>query len=100
MSTLERDIEAKACEWAKRQGWLVYKFVSPQKRGVPDRIFFRNGVTHLIEFKSPTGRLSRLQTVQIQRLREQNIAVSVCNSVDEVKSILGEYDGLAAGVPD
>lgn len=89
---LEKEIEAKACEWAKQQGWLVYKFVSPQKRGVPDRIFFRNGVTQLIEFKTPTGRLTRLQELQIAKLRSEGIAVAVCDSVDKVKSTLGEYD--------
>jgi hypothetical protein len=31
---LERDIEAKAVKWAKANGWLTYKFVSPSQRGV------------------------------------------------------------------
>ena len=84
MSTeLEKDIERKAVAAAKARGWISYKFVSPQQRGVPDRIFFREGKTVLIEFKRPGGRLSKLQELQINRLREAGIPVAVCYSVDE-----------------
>jgi len=91
MSTeLEKDIERKAVAAAKARGWISYKFVSPQQRGVPDRIFFREGKTVLIEFKRPgTGRLSKLQELQINRLREAGIPVAVCYSVNEAMEILG-----------
>ena len=48
----ERDIEKKACDLAKAAGWLVFKFVSPSQRGVPDRIFIRQGRIVFIEFKA------------------------------------------------
>ena len=86
---LEKDIERKAVTAAKARGWISYKFVSPQQRGVPDRIFFREGKTVLIEFKRPGGRLSKLQELQINRLREAGIPVAVCYSVNEAMEILG-----------
>jgi len=72
---VESEIEKDACKAAAKAGWLVYKFVSPQKRGVPDRIFFREGVTVLIEFKRPGGRTTRLQDMQIEKLKAAGIAV-------------------------
>lgn len=87
-SRLESEIEKAACKAAAKAGWLVYKFVSPQKRGVPDRIFFRDGVTVLIEFKRPGGRTTRLQDMQIEKLQAAGIAVEVCDSIECAKEAL------------
>ena len=35
---LEKQIEAKVCEYAKTKGVLVYKFTSPARAAVPDRL--------------------------------------------------------------
>lgn len=78
----ERDIESKVCELAKRAGWLVYKFVSPSQRGVPDRIFIRQGRIVFIEFKAPGAMPTKLQWRMIERLRGQDCEVHVCDSVE------------------
>ena len=39
MAILEKDIESACCKLAKAAGWLSYKFVSVNNRGVPDRLF-------------------------------------------------------------
>jgi Holliday junction resolvase len=85
----ERDIERKACDLAKEAGWLVFKFVSPAQRGVPDRIFIRQGRIVFIEFKAPGARPTKLQWRMIERLRDQGCEVHVCDSVESACDALG-----------
>lgn len=78
----ERDIEKKSCELAKAAGWLTYKFVSPAQRGVPDRIFIKDGRVVFIEFKALGAKPTKLQWCMIERLQGQGCKVFVCDSVE------------------
>lgn len=82
---LERKIEADCVKWAKANGWLSYKFTSPANRGVPDRMFLRNGVTVFVEFKRPGGKVSTLQNRQIEKLRACDFRVFVIDSLEGFK---------------
>lgn len=84
----EKNIEQAVVEWAEKRGWYVRKLTSPGKRGAFDRIFFRRGVTALIELKQPGGTLSHHQTTELSRLREQKIPCLVAYSTDEAKRFL------------
>ena len=83
----EAQIEKAVCAYARRQGWLSYKFVSPSVAGVPDRLFIKGEKTLFIEFKSPTGRLSELQKAQIRRMRGYGAEIYVVNNVEDGKRI-------------
>lgn len=83
MSNLEKDIERKCSLWAIDHGWLVYKFVSPSNRGVPDKIFLKKGRIVFVEFKRPGGKLSPLQIHQIKKLKSQAFTVLVIDHVEE-----------------
>jgi len=85
MSNLEKVIERKCSLWAIDHGWLVYKFVSPSNRGVPDKIFLKKGRIVFVEFKQPGGKLSPLQIRQIKKLRLQGFTVLVVDSIEEFK---------------
>ena len=79
---LESDIEGDAIKYAKRLGWWVAKFTSPGRRGVPDRVFIRNGVVMFIEFK----RLGEpLRTQQAKRIREMREHGAIVHVVDNLK---------------
>lgn len=53
---LEKEIEKKVCDYAKASGMLVYKFTSPARRSVPDRLFIPEGKSaFFIEFKREGG---------------------------------------------
>ena len=54
----ESDIEKKVSIYAKKLGFTTYKFTSPSSRGVPDRIYIKNGITFFIEFKAQGCQLS------------------------------------------
>ena len=82
---LESKIEAQCVKWAKENDWLSYKFVSPSNRGVPDRIFLRNGKTVFVEFKQPGKVPSTLQARQIELLKAYDFKVFVITSLEGFK---------------
>jgi hypothetical protein len=86
---LEKDIEAKVRAKAIAAGWLVYKFTSPSRRSVPDRLFIRGGRVAFVEFKRPGGTLTAGQAREIDRLRHAGAEVYVCYSVEEACDALG-----------
>lgn len=90
---LEKKIEGSVCDYAKRKGVYVRKFTSPQRRGVPDRVFAYSGRTFWIEFKSEKGKLTPLQQREIAEMRKHGLTVYVCNSITQGKKIIdGELD--------
>lgn len=83
---LEKDIEGKCVQHAKSLGILVYKFTSPSKRSVPDRIFvLPGGHVFWIEFKRLGKEPTPAQTVEIEKLRKQGVTVYVVDNVTEGK---------------
>ena len=49
---LEKQIEGRVGTYAKEQGFLVYKFTSPQRSAVPDRLYINpRGFMFFVEFK-------------------------------------------------
>ena len=86
---LEKVIEAKVRAKAMAAGWMVYKFTSPSRRSVPDRLFIRDGRYVFIEFKRPGGTLTAGQAREIKRLRHAGAEVHVCYSVEEACDALG-----------
>lgn len=86
--TRERDIESKAVKWAKDHGWLVYKFVSPSQRGVPDRVFIKDGRIVWVEFKAPGKTPTQLQAQTIRKMQAQGCEVYVCDNVESAINAL------------
>ena len=86
---LERDIEKAVCDYAKAKGMLVYKFTSPARSAVPDRLLIsRTGLIVFIEFKRPGARPTPAQLREHDRLREQHATVYVVDDVTEGKRIV------------
>lgn len=85
---LERDIEKKVCQIGKDVGMLVYKFVSPGKRNVCDRIFLFNGRVFFIEFKAKGKKPTLAQLKHHEELRKQKITVYVVDNVEDGKGII------------
>ena len=79
---LERDIEGKVVDIAKKNGWLSFKFVSPAQRGVPDRIFMKSGRIVFIEFKAPGKKPTPLQDHIMRKMVDAGCEVHVCDSVE------------------
>ena len=92
----ESQIEGKVCDYAKKRGWLCYKFVSPARRSVPDRMFVKRRRVFFIEFKARGKRPTAGQWREIKRLRDEDIPVWVCDDVGHGKKMIDTEDRIVA----
>lgn len=88
---LEKDIEKRVCDFAKSKGMLVYKFTSPSRRSVPDRLFITpSGVVWFIEFKRAGCKPTPSQEVEIGKIRVMGVKVFVVDNVAAGKQVVEE----------
>lgn len=74
----EKDTEKKLRNEIKKLGGRAYKFISPGRNGVPDRIvILKNGITIFVEMKTEIGKLSPCQKTRIKELRDLHQRVVV-----------------------
>ena len=88
---LESHIEKTVCSHARKLGWLVFKFVSPGVRGVPDRIFIKHGSLLFIEFKAPKKKPNRLQVWIHDQLESHGFPVYVIDDIDAGKELVDAH---------
>lgn len=89
---LEKQIEAKVCDYAKSRGWLVYKFTSPARAAVPDRLFISPaGKCVFVEFKREGQKPTPAQQREHQRLREQKVSVFVVDNVQDGMAVVDVF---------
>ena len=89
---LEKQIEEKVCSYAKEKGLLVYKFTSPARSAVPDRLFITPaGKVFFIEFKREGGKTTPAQEREHLRLKGHNISVYVVDNIDQGKFVINFY---------
>lgn len=82
----EKDIEHYFCEEIKKRGGIAFKFTSPQRRSVPDRLcVMPNGVIAFVEVKKKGGKLSSGQEREQQRLIVLGHDVYMVWSKDEAR---------------
>lgn len=93
---LEKVIEKKVCDYAKEQGCLVYKFTSPSKRSVPDRVFIMpdGKGCFFIEFKRLNQKPTDSQQVEIEKIRKQGVRVFVVDFIPTGKEIIARMLSL------
>jgi hypothetical protein len=81
-------IEKKVTEHAKRKGWLSYKWVSPSQRGVPDRLYFKNGQLIIVEFKAAGKKPTPYQIAIHKRIAAVGFTVHIIDNVEDGKLLL------------
>lgn len=95
---LEKDIERRVCDYAKRKNVLAYKFTSPNRAAVCDRLFIApGGRIWFCEFKRQGEKPTGPQQREHKRLRGQGAIVFV---VDNVESGRIMVDMMVEGVTD
>jgi len=78
---LERQIEESVCQYAREANMLVYKFTSPNRAAVPDRLFITpKGTSWFIEFKRAGQKPTPQQQREHERLRGHRVMVFVVDS--------------------
>lgn len=86
---LEKQIEARVCEYAKSKGVLAYKFTSPARAAVPDRMFITgDGRVFFCEFKAEGKKPTEAQAREHQRLRQHRVNVFVIDNVPEGQAMI------------
>ena len=76
----EASIEAKIVKFCREHGIYTRKFASPSNRGVPDRIFCKNGIAVFLELKRPGNEPTDLQTRELKILRNHRMTAEWCDS--------------------
>lgn len=86
---LEKVIEAKVCDYAKSKGVLAYKFTSPARAAVPDRLFISpDGRVWFCEFKREGQKPTAAQTREHEKLRQHRVNVFVIDNVPEGQAMV------------
>ena len=84
---LEKTVEAALVKRVKELGGIAYKWTSPGRTGVPDRIvMLPGGKIIFVELKSPTGKLTVRQEREHETIRGLGFDVIVINSVEAARA--------------
>lgn len=85
---LEKKLEKRCCDIARANGWWTRKFKSPANRGVPDRIFLKEGRVLFIEFKAPGNKPSPLQAQEITEILDHGGNAFWTDNIPDFKLLL------------
>lgn len=86
---LEKQIEAKVCEYAKTKNVLAYKFTSPARAAVPDRLFIApDGHMWFCEFKRTGQKPTEAQNREHIRLQSHKVNVFVIDTIEAGKAMV------------
>ena len=93
---LEKEIEQRLVEAAKRVGGLALKFVSPGYDGMPDRLLLLpGGRMSFVEVKAPGMKPRPLQRRRHELLRGLGFRVYVLDAGEQIEQIIKEMGGDA-----
>lgn len=88
---LERFIEAYLVKRVKEAGGIAYKFTSPQRRSVPDRlVLLPGGRVEFVETKATGRKPTPMQLREHERLRALGFVVRVIDSKEQVDNEYGK----------
>lgn len=91
---LEKQVEKKCGDIAKRRGCLWFKWSSPSTKGIPDRIcILPGGKVLFVELKRPGGKPTKLQAAMIRKLEKQGCDAYVVDNTAQWEGILDAYLG-------
>ena len=84
----EKKLERRCSDIAKANGWYTRKFSSPASRGIPDRIFIKEGNVVFIEFKAPGNTPTKLQLHELKEINDHGGNAVWADNVDMFKQFL------------
>lgn len=97
----ESSVERRLTALVERMGGLSFKWVSPGRRGVPDRIIVMpGGRVYLVEVKRPGGRPRADQLAVHRRIEKRGVSVYVVDDADAfARDVLGsDEQAMPVGV--
>ncbi len=85
MGQAEAKIQTDIINWLTFQGAWVVKTIATTRNGTPDVLFCLDGKFGAIEVKKPGGKPSKLQLVQLRKIREAGGLGCVADNVETIK---------------
>jgi len=99
--TSEDDIENYLCRQIKILGGTAYKFTSPSKRAVPDRLcVLPRGLVIFIEVKRPKSTPTQHQWKEINALRSKGHWTTYVDSYERVDEVVQQIKDKLETLPD
>ena len=85
----EKVLERKLCKAIKDMGGRAYKFVSPNQRGVPDRLcILPKEISFFVELKTTGKKPTKLQVLCMNELENMGQICHVVDSSESLKALL------------
>jgi hypothetical protein len=98
---LEKEIEEKLKVSLESLGCMVFKFVSPGRAGVPDRlILLPGGSCFFVELKRPGQKLRPLQQFWKDKLMAQGACYYLVDSFEAVDEVVMDAKAIRWVQPD
>lgn len=86
---LEKEVERALVKKTEERGGMAWKFVSPGKSGVPDRIIlFPNGKMGFVELKAPGKKMRPLQKKRKKQLEDLGFQVFTVDRIERIEGVL------------
>lgn len=99
---LEKDVQEKCVEWARKRGYWARKFSSISQRSVPDYLFscpssvFIPALKFAVEFKAPGKHSTDAQHDEQQAMRDAGWYVFECDNFFKFEKAVREYEIASA----
>lgn len=84
----ERRLETACTKLATKHGWVSIKLYATGQRGVPDRLYFKDGQAIFVEFKVPGGVLAPTQEYWAKVIRAQQMPYYLIITMEDFKNAL------------
>jgi len=89
LKILESQIENYLCTRVKKLGGIAYKFTSPGRRSVPDRLcLLPTGIAIFVELKAPGKQPTPKQAREHEKLRAMGHRVEIIDTHDGVDDFI------------
>jgi hypothetical protein len=95
----EASIEAYGGRQVTKRGGVPYKFKSPGRNGVPDRMNALPGEIIFIEYKAPGKKPTRNQVKELNRLIKLGLIAYYADTKAAVNLIMWMYDIRREAIP-
>ena len=89
-SPLEKDVEAKLIRRVRAAGGISWKFVSPNNRGVSDRVVLIDGRVIFVELKRDGGKMTPLQQVFREKVESNGGEFALVVGMDGVEGFIAK----------
>lgn len=92
MTTPEGEIEQYLLKRVRETGGYTRKLKWISRKGAPDRMVWwphTAGAVHFVEVKRPGGKLSPAQEIEINKMRDSGLSVTVIETKERVDLFIG-----------